>query len=179
MNRFKWVTLSVLLAGLATASSVIAQGPDGRPDGRRPGAERGFGGPGRGGGAGGFGFGVRDLDLSDAQRQQIAAVAAKAREDSRPQVERLRQANDARRKALALMPVDENQIRSTTQALTAAQTDLAIARARVQSDIFALLTPDQQTKVSEARQKREARMAERRSRIDTRRQRQGQANANQ
>jgi Spy/CpxP family protein refolding chaperone len=179
MNRFKWVTLSVLLAGLATATGVIAQGPGGGQDGRRPGAERGFGGPGRGGGAGGFGFGVRDLDLSEAQRQQIGAVVAKAREDTRPQVERLRQATEARRKALAVMPVDENQIRSTTQALTVAQTDLAIARARVQSDIFALLTPDQQTKVTEARQRRESRMAERRSRTETRRQqRQQQPNAN-
>lgn len=58
---------------------------------------------------------------------------------------------------MAARPVDESQIRSTTQALTSAQTDMAIARAHMQSDVFALLTPEQQAKATQARERREAR----------------------
>ena len=51
---------------------------------------------------------------------------------------------DAQRKAVETIPVDEGLIRSTTQALADAQTEMAIQQARLRSEIFALLTPDQQ-----------------------------------
>jgi len=155
MIRFRSMTTFALLAVLATGTCVFAQGAGGRRGGGRPGTEPGLGGPVRG--LREFGLGVRELNLSDAQRSQIRAIVSKARDDSRPLADRFRQAAEARRKAVAAMPVDENQIRATTQALTAAQTDLAIARAHTQSDIFAVLTPDQQAKVTQARARREAR----------------------
>jgi periplasmic protein CpxP/Spy len=172
MTRFRWMTSFALLAVLAAGTCVFAQGPGGRRGGGPSGADLGFG---RGGRGGGFGLGA-DLDLSDAQRAQIRAITSKAREDSRPLADRLRQAADARRKAVETLPVDENQIRATTQALTAAQTDAAVARAHVQSDIFAVLTPDQQAKVKEARERRENRMNERRARMEERRQQRPQNN---
>jgi protein CpxP len=180
MTRYRWIAVTAVVTVLASASYVLAQGAGGRRGGGGPAFEQGPGAPGRGGGRG-FGFGgvgARDLDLSDAQRQQMQAITTRAREVSRPQVERLRQATDARRKALSTMPVDENQIRATTQALTTAQTDLAIARARVQADIFAVLTPDQQAKVKQAQERRETRMAERRSRVEERRQQRQQRQNN-
>lgn len=166
MTRFRWIVSFALLAVLATGTSAFAQG-QGRRGGGRPGAESGLGGPGQG--MRGFGLGVRNLDLSDAQRQQIRAIATKAREDSRPLADRLRQAADARRKAMAVTPVDENQIRSTTQALASAQADVAVARARLESDIFAVLTPAQQARVNEARERRETRLNQRRGRAQERR----------
>lgn len=168
MTRSRLITSFALLAVLATGTCVFAQGPGGRRGGGQPGVGPGFGGPGRGGG--GFGLGVRDLNLSDAQRQQIRAITSKAREDTRPLADRLRQAAEARRKAVEATPVDENQIRATTQALAAAQADIAVARAHVRSDIFAVLTPDQQAKVKQARDRRESRMNERRKRMEQRRQ---------
>ncbi len=168
MTRFRWIASFALLAIVATGTCVLAQSPGGRRGGGPPGAGPGLGGPARGGGA--FGLGVRDLDLSDAQRTQIRAITAKAREDAKPTAERLRQATDARRKAMALTPVNENQIRSTTQALATAEADMAVARAHVQSDIFALLTPDQQKKVTDARARRESRVKERRNQVQQRRQ---------
>jgi Spy/CpxP family protein refolding chaperone len=161
------MTSVAVVALLATGTCVFAQGP-GRRDGRRTGPAAGFGGPMRGARA--FGFMARDLNLSDAQRQQIRAITQKAREDSRPLAERLAQAADARRKAMTATPVDDNQIRATTQALTTAETDMAIARAHVRGDIFAVLTPDQQAKVTAAQTARETRMKERRDRMQQRRQ---------
>lgn len=168
MTRFRWMTSFALLAVLVAGTCAFAaQGPDGRGDGRA-GSEPRRGGPGRGLGA--FGLGARDLDLSDAQRQQIRAIVTKARDDSRPLAERLRVATEARRKAMATQPVDESQIRSTTEALSVAEADMAVARARTQGDIFAVLTPDQQAKVTASRQARDTRMAERRERMEQRRQ---------
>jgi protein CpxP len=165
MTRFRWIASTALLVVLATGTCVFAQGPGGR--GGRPGQGAGPGAPGRG--LGDLGFAGRDLDLSDAQRQQIRAIVSKARTDNQPLAERVRQATEARRKAMATRPVDENLIRSTTQALTAAQTEAAIARAHTQSDVFAILTPEQQAKATQARERREARMAERRTRAEQRR----------
>lgn len=166
MTRFRWITSLALLAVLVTGTCAFAQDP-GRRGGGRPGGEARGGGPGQG--MRGFGLGIRDLDLSDAQRQQMRTIVSKAREDSRPLADRLRQATDARRKAMAAMPVDENLIRSTTQALASAQADMSVARARLQGDIFAILTPDQQARVNQSRERREARMTERRERMKERR----------
>jgi len=145
MTPFVKVGSAVLIVTVVAGTAVFAQRPG--PRAERPGIERG-GGPG---GAVGL-RGIRDLNLSDAQRQQIRAITTKAREDNRPLVERLQQAVEARRKAMAVTPVDENQIRATTQALATAQADMAVARAKVRSDIVALLTPEQQAKVNAARQ---------------------------
>jgi Spy/CpxP family protein refolding chaperone len=146
MTRFVKAGSAVLIGTLVAGSVAFAQRSE--PRGERPGIERGPGGAGRAVGL----RGVRDLNLSDAQRQQIRAITSKAREDNRPIAERLRQAVDARRKAMAITPVDENQIRSTTQALATAQADMAVARAKMRSDIVALLTPEQQARVNAARE---------------------------
>jgi len=61
-------------------------------------------------------------------------------------------------------------IRSSTQAMVEAQTELAIQQARMQSEIFALLTPAQQEQAKKLQAEREARMQQRRERVDQRRQ---------
>ncbi len=165
--RFGWMASLAVVAMLGVVTCAYAQGPGGR----RGGGPRGgtdFG-PGGGGRLGGFlEFGA-DIDVSDAQRQQIRAIVTKAREDARPLTERLRVAAEARRKAMAARPVDDNQIRATTQALATAQSDLAVARAHLQDDVFNVLTPDQQAKVTAARERRQTRVEQRRQRTTERR----------
>jgi Spy/CpxP family protein refolding chaperone len=68
---------------------------------------------------------------------------------------------EAQRTAVDTMPVNEGLIRSTTQALVEAQTELAIQRARMQSEIFALLTPAQQEQLKTLRAERESRVKQR------------------
>ena len=64
---------------------------------------------------------------------------------------------DAQRKAVDTIPVDEGLIRSTTQALVEAQTEMAIQQARLQGEIFALLTPDQQAQARKLQAERNQR----------------------
>lgn len=149
---------ALLAAGLGTAA--LAQGQGGRHGGR------GFGpgGPGRGG------FPLGQLNLSDAQREQVRSVMERHREDMRAVGQRLREAHQAQRNAVETVPVNEALIRSTSQALATAQTDMALLQARIHSDVWGLLTPEQQAKAKELKEKR----AERARQRGERRQRQPQ-----
>ena len=157
MNRFRSLTLTAVLAGVLAAGVAFAQGPSG---------------PGRRGGPGGFiggGLPLRALNLSDAQEQQLRTLRQQFREQNRSTAEKLRAAMDAQRKAVAAVPVDEPLIRSTSQALVEAQTELAIQRSRLNSEVFGLLTPEQQAEAKKLQ-------AERQPRAQQREQRQRQRN---
>ena len=68
---------------------------------------------------------------------------------------------DAQRKAVQTLPVNEGLIRSTTQALAEAQTEMAIQQARMQGEIFTLLTPAQQEQAKKLQAERETRAQQR------------------
>jgi Spy/CpxP family protein refolding chaperone len=133
---------ALVAAGLGTA--VFAQDHQGRRGGR------GFG-PGRGG------FPLAQLELTDAQREQVRTVMQRHREDMQTVGQRLHEAHEAQRAAVETVPVNESLIRSTSQALATAQTDMALVQARIHSDIWGLLTPDQQAKAKELRAARRER----------------------
>jgi len=155
MSRFRSYrsfTLTAVLAGML-AVGVAAQGPG--PGGR---GGRG-GGPGFPGGP--DGLPLRELNLSETQQQQVRDVAQQYRDQNRQIAEQLRTAMDAQRKAIETLPVNEGLIRSTTQALAEAQTDMAIQQARMQSEMFMLLTPAQQDQLKKLRAERESRAKER------------------
>jgi Spy/CpxP family protein refolding chaperone len=147
MNRFRSLTLAALLAGVVAAGAAYAQGPDGRG----PGA-RGPGGFGRGGG-----LPLRALNLTDAQQQQVRTLTQQYREQNRAAEQRLRAAFTAQRQAVETVPVNEALIRSTTQDLAEAQTEVALQRARMHADVFALLTPEQQAEARKLQTERQAR----------------------
>jgi Spy/CpxP family protein refolding chaperone len=153
MTRFRALTLTVVLAGLMAGGVAFAQG---QGPGRR--GPDGFRGPGGPGGPGGAGMPLQALNLSAAQQDQIKQLTEQFRQQNQDIAERLRTAMEAQRKAVDTMPVDEGLIRSTTQALVEAETDMAIQRARLQSEIFALLTPDQQTQAQKLQADRDERM---------------------
>ena len=113
------------------------------------------------GGPGG-GLPLRELNLTETQQQQIRDVTQQYRDQNRQVAEQLRAAMDAQRKAVQTLPVNEGLIRSTTQALVEAQTEMAIQQARMQSEIFTLLTPAQQEQINKLKAEREARAQERR-----------------
>ena len=150
---------ALLAAGLGTAA--LAQAPEGRRGGRG----FGHGGPGRGG------FPLAQLDLSDAQREQVKAVMERHREDMQTLGTRLREAHDAQRAAVEAVPVNEGLIRTTSQSIAAAQTDMALLQARIHNDVWNVLTPEQQAKAKELKAQRQARAKERAERRQQRRQR--------
>ena len=161
MTRFRSLTITAALITLLAGGAALAQsqGPGGRRGPGGPG-EFGLGGPGGRGGPGG-GLPIRELNLSETQQQQIRDVTEQYREQNRGAAEQLRTAMEAQRKAVETLPVNEGLIRSTTQALVEAQTELAIQHARLQSEIFTFLTPAQQEQAKKLQAERAARMQQR------------------
>jgi periplasmic protein CpxP/Spy len=141
--------VALLATGLTTAA--LAQG------GGRRGPEGHGGRMGRGGG-----FPLQALQLTDAQREQVKSAMQGHRQDLEAAGKRLRQARQAQHDAVEAIPVNEGLIRSTSQALATAETDMAILQARIHSEVWALLTPEQQAKAKELKAQRETRMKERR-----------------
>jgi len=160
MTRFRALTtLTAVLASLFAGGVAFAQGPG--PGRRGPG---GFGGPGPGGPGGPGGLPLQALNLSETQQDQIKQLMQQYRQQNQNVGEQLRTAMEAQRNAVETIPVDEALIRSTTQALVDAQTDVAIQQARLRSEIFALLTPDQQAQVRKLQAERNQRALEQRKR---------------
>lgn len=162
MTRFRSLTLVAALAALLAGGAVYAQGPG--PDGRRG------GGPGMGGFGQGGGLPMRALNLTDAQREQIRALREQYREQNGAVAQKVRAAAEARRKAVQTVPVNEQLIRSTSHELAEAQTEMALQQARMHSEVFALLTPEQQAQAKKLQAEREQRVEQRRERMDQRRQ---------
>jgi Spy/CpxP family protein refolding chaperone len=159
MTRFRKFTLGAVLVALvgSSAAALYAQGPDGRGRGGAP-----FGRPGGRGFAAGFALG--QLDLSDAQKQQVRDITQRHRQQTQPLAQRLQQAMDAQRTAIEAIPVNESLVRSAAQDLAAAQADMAVEQARLHSDIFAVLTAEQQEKAKQLAAQAQARAKERQQR---------------
>jgi len=168
MKRVSYfVTGAVMAAMLATGASSYAQGPG---FGRRGG---GPGGPGRVGGPG-VALPLRELNLSDAQQQQIRDIRERHRDESRQIGERLRTAMEAQRAAVEATPVNESLIRSTAQQLADVQADAAVQRAQVRSEMLSVLTAEQQAQLSKLQADREARAQQFRQNQQQRRQQRSQ-----
>jgi Spy/CpxP family protein refolding chaperone len=164
---FQRIHSKVLAAGMALALvaglGVAVHGQGRRGDG--PGFGHGFG-PGD---RGGFPL-LRQLDLTDAQRQQVRDVMQRHSQQLQDAGKKLHEAHVAQRAAVETVPVNESLIRSTSQALANAQTDFALVQARVHADVWGLLTPDQQQKAKELKDQRATRQKERQQRRSERRQ---------
>ena len=151
MNRVRSFTTAAALTAVLAGGVAFAQGPGG---GRGPG---GPGGPDAG-------LPLRGLNLTEAQQEQVKTVRQQYRDQNRAAAEKLRAAFDAQRKAVETVPVDESAIRATTQSLADAQTEMALQQARVYSEIYALLTPEQQAQAKKLQSERRVRAQQMRQR---------------
>ena len=154
------VAVGAMVLTAAVAVGVVAQAGGDR---------RGFGLHGFGGRA------LAQLDLTAEQREQVRAVRERHDAELKEAGQRLRSAYQAHRSAVDKLPVDEGLIRSSSQALADAQAEMGVLRARVHSEIWTMLTPEQQKRAQELKAQRDARMKERQERRQQRRegQRQG------
>jgi len=162
MASVRKVLFTALVAAVMAGGAValLAQAPA-APGGRAKGAFGGFR-PGARGFAAGFALG--QLDLSDAQKQQVSDIVKRHRQEAQPTMQRLQQAMEAQRAAIEASPVDESRVRAAAQDLAAVQADMAVDRARLRSDIFSILTVEQQAKAKQLEAQAQARMKERRQR---------------
>ena len=149
MFRFRSLATGVAMVALLATSVAFAQGP--RGGGR-------FGGRG---GPGPLGLELRALNLTDAQRQQVSEIRERSREQMRTALQRLNEVGDKQRQAIETLPVNETLITSATQDMTQAQVDVAIQQARLNADIWSVLTPEQQAQATKLKAERKARFEQR------------------
>jgi len=154
VRRFHLLTVLAFVVGLLAGGALAyAQGPE-------PGGPRGRG-PGFGAGGPQAGLSLRALDLTDAQQEQVRQLTQQNREQMRGLMDRMRAAQDARRQAVEAIPFNESQVRSAMKDVADVEADLAVAEARLQADIYALLSADQQQRLQKLRADRETRAKER------------------
>ncbi len=106
---------------------------------------------------------AKALGLTHEQRTQIKDIFEKNREEAAPVRKQLFAERATLRKLVQADTPDEAAIRAQVQKLASAQGDLAVGRARVFARVKAVLTPEQQKKFKEMREKRDLkreRMAE-------------------
>ena len=139
------------------------RGPDGMGRGMM-----GPGGPGMRGGPGGpfgmAGFPLRGLDLTDAQREQVKAIMESHRDEQKAIGDRMQAARKALHEAIAADTFDETAVRAKAAEIGAVEADAAVLQARIKSEIFAILTPEQVKKAKDLRSQMENRMKDGRGR---------------
>ena len=154
MNRLSKLIAVVAVVALA-GGVALAQGP-------RAG---GPGGPGGRGGRGPFGRGglpLAELQLTDAQKDQVKDIRSRHESQIREAASRLETARQAQENAVEAIPADESKITALTQDLAQAEVDAAIQASRLNTEIWSVLTPEQQTKLKELRAQRQSRVEQRR-----------------
>ena len=166
-----------IMGGLALAGAFaltgvvgVAQQTNGQQGG---GAERagrewkhkgGRGEHGRGMRGGLFGGRLAEkLNLTDAQKEQMKQIAARHRESTKALREQMRAARGGNGDILN-GTFNEAAVRSAAQARANAHVELEVARARMMSEMYNVLTPEQKTLLATERQQREQKRQERRAR---------------
>ena len=160
MDRVRKIVVTAGIVALMSGGAValFAQGGPGQ----RGAGPFGPGGPGRRGFDAGFALG--QLNLSDAQKQQVQSIMQQHRQQSQPAMQRMQQAMQAQRAAINQVPANEAAVRQASAALAAVQADMAVDEARLHADIFSILTVEQQEKAKQLEAQARARGQERRQR---------------
>jgi Spy/CpxP family protein refolding chaperone len=137
------VALMALMATGVGLSAAAAGAQDQRPAAGR----RGPGGPGGPGRGAGFGPGFDLPGLTEAQRAQARDIRERHRDEIRTLSDQVRQAHQGLQASIESGQPDEVKAAE----LGTATGSLALAQARVQAEIFALLTPEQRTQLKQRR----------------------------
>jgi protein CpxP len=156
-NVFKKLAVGAGALALAATFGLTVFAQQGPPEGR-PGRP---GGPGPRAGAMALGFALGQLDLSDAQREQVRAIVQRHREEQRTLATQTRTARRALDQAAEAPTVDEAAIRTAAGTLAEAEAQMALMRARVRAEVLEVLTPEQRAKAEALKGQMRQRMQER------------------
>ncbi len=149
--------LTLGLVGATALAAVVAVGHASAQDqntnqppppfmGRGPGR----GGPmGQGGPMGMLPMLPREIQLTDAQRDQVRSIADTHRDEWKALADRARSAHDALNNAVTAETVDETTIRAKSADVAAVEGDMAVARAHAHAEVWQILTADQKAKLKE------------------------------
>jgi Spy/CpxP family protein refolding chaperone len=95
-----------------------------------------------------MGFLARKLDLTDAQQAQVKEIIAKEKPSFQPLMLQMAQNRQQMRQLIMSTAFDEGKARELATQQTQTVTELTVQRARVQSELFQILTPNQKTKLT-------------------------------
>ena len=152
VKRIVFGAVAGLLAlGLGAGAFVHAQDQT-NPQPQRP--FRGPGGPGRFGGPGGGPPGMlpmlgREINLTDAQRDQIKAIADSHKDEWKAIFDRERTAREALNAAIMADAVNDALVRQKSAEVAAVEADAAVARAHAYAEVAQILTTDQKTQLKQ------------------------------
>ncbi len=163
------LTASLALTGIVSFAQQQQEGQTGQQTGKERGGwhKRMGGGKGRHGGMRG-GFGGRfaeKLNLTDAQKEQMKQIAARYRESARALREQRREGRE--RDGFGQLTdgtFNEAAVRAAAQARANARVEREVMHARMMSEMFALLTPEQKAQLAAERQQWEQKRQEWRAR---------------
>ena len=97
---------------------------------------------------------LEQLQVSSDQRSQIQSIFTDGRETIRPLIQQLREKHAALQEAARDQPFDETLVRSQAQEIADVQARLIVARAQLKNQVLAVLTDEQQARLSELRAQR-------------------------
>jgi Spy/CpxP family protein refolding chaperone len=144
-NWKKWSAVAAIVATLALMGSVIAfsQGPQGPPPGG------GFrGGPGPRDGLGPI---ARDLNLTDAQQAEIKKITESFQASTKDLHDQLRTLHESEPDPMN-GNFDEAAVRAAAEARAKIDVELAVAHAKMMSQIAGVLTAEQKAQLAAKRQ---------------------------
>jgi len=135
--------VAILGALIVTATmAAVSQGPPGPPRNGFP------GGPGPRGVLGPL---ARDLNLSDEQKAQIKKITESSEASTKELRDQLRALHESEPDPLS-GTFDEAAVRAAAEARAKIEIELSVARAKMMSQIVAVLTTEQKAQLAEKRQ---------------------------
>ncbi|MFZ0956338.1 MAG: Spy/CpxP family protein refolding chaperone [Candidatus Sulfotelmatobacter sp.] len=144
--RFLVAALCVLFVTVAARS----QADDAAPAPPAPGHEFGRGGSGE--------FFADYLNLTDAQTAQMKGILAKENPALKPLFQQLQQTRQ-QLKQYEQGTYDDAKVRALATQQSAAMVELMVQQTRIHSELFQVLTPDQQATMKAVQARRAARMS--------------------
>lgn len=107
-----------------------------------------------------MGFHARALNLTDDQRAQMKSVMAKEKPALKPLFSQIAATRHQLRQLEMSGAFDEAKVRELAWQQVQTMTELTVQRARIHSELYQILTPEQKTKMTQMMQQREQRFQE-------------------
>jgi Spy/CpxP family protein refolding chaperone len=104
-----------------------------------------------------LGFYTDYLDLTDAQQAQMKDIIAKEKPTIQPLIQQLAQGHQQMSQLEQAGTFNEASVRALASQQSQTMTELMVQKARIKSELVALLTPDQKAKLAKFEARRAAR----------------------
>ena len=154
----KWKSLMVCAAALMSFSTLNAQVPSASASASASTSDSDAGEHHSWGHHHGFGEIMKQLNLTDAQKQQVKQYFSDNKQAFRTNMLTLLKAKQAVDTAIEKNPSDESTIRSLSANVGTAQTELAAQRAKFDVFLQSILTSEQKQTLTTLQQKRDAKI---------------------